>query len=84
MRGDITTNQVRLALYWQSNLTTLQWQHHQARRGLLPSFREAGSAAAVRLLFTTSPAFERTWERTKPDARPEFVEWVEEQGSKAA
>ena len=38
----------------------------------------------VRLWFTTYPAFEGAWERVKPNARPEFVEWVEEQRSKAA
>jgi hypothetical protein len=84
MTGDITTNQLRLALYWQANLSTVQWRHHQARRGLLPGFYEAGTAAVARLWFTTSPSFERTWERVKPNARPEFIEWVEEQRSKAA
>ncbi len=41
-------------------------------------------AAAVRVFFTAFPSFEGSWERMKPDARPEFVEWVEEQRSKAA
>ncbi len=83
--GDITTNQMRLAMYFQSNLTTFQWQLHQARRGLLrPDFHEAGMARAVSVFFTTFPTFEGAWERFKPDARPEFVEWVEEQRSKAA
>ena len=26
--GDLTTNQLRLALYWHVNLYTLGWQHH--------------------------------------------------------
>ncbi len=82
--GDITTNQMRLAMYFQSNLTTIQWQIHQARRGLLPDFHEAGVAGTVRFFFTSFPSFEGAWERWKPNARPEFVEWVEEQRSKAA
>ncbi len=82
--GDITTNQMRLAMYFQSNLTTIQWQIHQARRGLLPDFHEGGMAGVVRAFFTGFPSFEGTWERVKPNARPEFVEWVEEQRSKAA
>ena len=84
MRGDITTNQIRLAMYFQSNLATFQWQLHQARRGLLPDFHEAGTAGAVRVFFTAFPSFEGTWERIRPDVGPEFVEWVEEQRSKAA
>ncbi len=82
--ADITTSQMRLAMYFQSNLATWQWQLHQARRGLLPDFHEAGMAGAVRTFFTAFPSFEGTWERIKPDVRPEFVEWVEEQRSKAA
>ncbi len=84
MGGDITTNQIRLGMYFQSNLATFQWQLHQARRGLLPDFHEAGMAGAVRVFFTAFPSFEGTWERIKPDVGPEFVEWVEEQRSKAA
>ncbi len=82
--GDITTNQMRLAMYFQSNLATFQWQLHQARRGLLPDFHEGGMAGAVRAFFTAFPSFEGTWERMKPTFRSEFVEWVEEQRSKAA
>ena len=84
LRFDLTTNQVRLALYWQSSLFNLQWQQHQSRRGLLPGFHEAGVEALVRMQFAASPSFEGAWERIKPDVRPEFVEWVEEQRSKAA
>ncbi len=40
--ADFTTNRLRLALYWASALTSFQWQLHQARRGLLPSFNEVG------------------------------------------
>ncbi len=84
MRGDITTNQIRLAMYFQSNLATFQWQLHQARRGLLPSFDEAGLAASTRIGFTAFRSFEGWWEARKESFSPEFVEWVEEQRSKAA
>ena len=88
MRGDstadITTDEVRLGYYWMSALNSFQWQLHQARRGLLPSFNEAGIAQGVRNFFTTSRSFESLWERQKSGFRSEFVEWVEEQRSKAA
>ena len=81
---DIPTNLYRLGMYWQSALTVYQWQRHQARRGLLPSYNEAGIAATLRFLFTTSRSIEVAWEGYKANYRPEFVEWVEEQRSKAA
>ncbi len=84
MRFDLTTNQLRLGMYWQSSLTTVQWQLHQARRGLLPDLHEAGMAGAVRVFFTAFPSFEGSWERVKPHAPSDFVEFVEEQRSKAA
>ena len=80
----ITTSELRLAYYWSAVLNSFQWQLHQARRGLLPTFNEAGNAGAVRSLFTTSRGFEGWWERGKKGFLPDFVEWVEEQRSKAA
>jgi hypothetical protein len=80
----ITTNQMRLALYWTSSLSSFQWQLQQARRGLLPSFDEAGLAASTRIGFTAFRSFEGWWEARKESFSPEFVEWVEEQRSKAA
>ncbi len=82
--ADLTTNQLRLGLYWLSILTSFQWQLHQGRRGLLPSFNEAGLAFLLRTFLTTSRSFEGYWEVAKPNFLPEFVEWVEEQRSKAA
>ena len=43
---DTTTNEVRLAAYWGSLILYVQWQYQQARRGLLPTFHEAGTAGA--------------------------------------
>ena len=82
--GDVTTNEVRLAWYWWSVLSSFQWQLHQARRGLLPTFNEAGIATSIRNIFTESRSVEGSWDRTKASYPPEFVEWVEEQRSKAA
>ncbi len=82
--ADITTNEMRLRFYWGSVFFTFQWQFHQVRRGLLPTVNEAGIAAGVRQFFTLYRSFEGFWELGKANYRPEFVEWVEEQRSKAA
>ena len=82
--ADGTANQVRLTAYWGTLITYVQWQHQQARRGLLPSFSEAGTGGAIRLLFATSRGLEGFWEVMKANLLPEFVEWVEEQRAKAA
>ncbi len=59
-------------------------QLHQARRGLLPAFNEAGMASSARALFTSFRSSEGWWEGTKATSSPEFVEFVKEQRSKAA
>ena len=82
--ADGTANQVRLTAYWGTLITYVQWQFQQARRGLLPTFSEAGTGGAIRLLFATSRGLEGYWEVMKANLLPEFVEWVEEQRSKAA
>ena len=70
--------------HWFGVLLLWQWQLHQARRGLLPTFDEAGQAVSVRALFNVFRSFEGWWEAGKQTFLPEFVEWVEEQRSKAA
>ena len=82
--ADVTANQLRLTTYWTSVLLAFQWQFRQARRGLLPSFDEAGVAATMRFFFSGYRSVEFSWERMKPSLSPDFVEWVEEQRSKAA
>ncbi len=79
-----TINQMRLDAFWRSVLLDLQWALHHARRGLLPSFNEGGTAEIVRIFFSGYRSFEGWWERTTASYVPEFVEWVEEQRSKAA
>ncbi len=82
--GHITTNQVRLGHYWASMLISFQWQFKQARRGLLPSYSEAEMGRIAGVYFTMYRSFEGWWQNAKPSYFPEFVEWVEEQRSKAA
>ena len=81
---DMTTNQERRALVFGAYLMLMQWHVHQARRGLLPTFHETGYAATVGSLFTVYRSFEGWWESQRATYPPEFVEWVEEQRSKAA
>ncbi len=81
---DVTTNQARRALYWSSFLSMMQWHLHQGRSGLLPTFNETGLKAALRGLFSNFRSFSGWWEGSKSGQQPEFVEWVEEQRSKAA
>ncbi len=82
--GDLTTNQVRLGFYWASTFYSFQWQLQQVRRGLLAASEEAVLAVNVRSFFTGSHSFEGWWEGMKANWPPEFIEWVEEQRSKAA
>ena len=82
--GDGTANQMRLFAYWGSLITYIEWQHKQARRGLLPSFNETGTGGAVGSLFSASHGFAGFWEGIRNLFTPDFVEWVEEQRAKAA
>ena len=81
---DMTTNQWRRATLFASLLNSGQWHIHQSRRGLLPTFHEAAAQNSVRSLFTTYRSFAAYWEGAKANYLPKFVEWVEEQRSKAA
>ncbi len=79
-----TINEERRGRYWLAQVITWQWDHHQARRGLLPTFNEAGVAAAIGNLFTVQRSFGGWWEGAKPSLFPEFVEWVDQIRAKAA
>ena len=71
--------------YWAAWLNTFQWQFIQARRGVLPSYHEPGSAFALQNFFSGVHGFGEFWDRVGQAAYlPDFVEWVEEQRSKAA
>ncbi len=79
-----TTNETRRLMYWSALINGVQWQHHQARRGLLPIFHEAATGGVMGSFFTMFRGVEDFWESVKSAYQPEFVEWVEEQRSKAA
>ncbi len=82
--GDVTTNQLRLGFFWASTFYSFQWQLQQVRRGLLPTLDEEVLAVNVRNFFTRSLTFEGWWEGVRWSFPSDFVEWVEEQRSKAA
>ncbi len=82
--GESTINQQRRNAFWFAQFYSLQWNLVQGRRGLLPTSNEAGRAIWMRSLFNDYRSFEGWWATIKPGFRPEFVEWVEEQRSKAA
>ena len=69
-----TTNETRRDTYWFTTLMLFHWQFRQARRGLLPSFNEAGMALRITNLFDSFRSFEGYWQRAKPGYFPEFVE----------
>ncbi len=62
----------------------LSWQFTQGQRRLLPTSNEAAMARAIRNHFSRFRSFEGWWEDAKAAYAPEFVEFVEEQRSKAA
>ncbi len=80
----LTIEQARLNHYWTARFYHFQWNWIQFRRGLLPTFNEAGMALRVATYFNDFRSVEGWWEARKPGFHPEFVEWVEEQRSKAA
>ncbi len=79
-----TINEARRTNYWAATVYQAQWNFIQARRGLTEDFQESGMAHRVLGLFDAYRSFEDWWEARKVVFRPEFVEWVEEQRSKAA
>ena len=80
-----TIEQARLHHYWTAAFFQAQWNWINFRRGLMPTLNEPGMALRVANYFTDFRSFEGWWEARKVAGfRPEFVEWVEEQRSKAA
>ena len=82
--NEIPIGQTRRNLYWRTNLLGAQWQFLQAQRGLLPTFNEIGMAWAITSYFTTFRSYQGWWEDVRAGFSPAFVEFVEEQRSKAA
>jgi len=80
--GDVTINQNRRDQWWSMMLANLQWQH--ANQDLLPSAFPEGRGITLARMFRGYRSMESWWDIAKPSYLPEFVEWVEEQRSKAA
>ena len=80
-----TVDGLRLSAYFRASFNIFQWQFAQGRRGLLPTYTEAGLAEGIRSYFRTFRSCEGWW--TSEGVRlgvPQFIEWVEEQRAKAA
>ena len=74
----------QLLVFKRMTLNSFQWQFIQARRGVLPSYHEPRVEFAVQGMFG-SPGFGDYWDQIgRSGFRPEFVEFVEKQRSKAA
>ena len=77
--------QVRVQLYWLTQVTRWQWEWQHGRRGLLLSYREDGMGRVIAGQFDRYRDYGEWWDRQKSvNWNPEFVEWVEEQRSQAA
>ena len=81
---EVPTNERRRGLLFGSLLASMQWHIRQSRRGLLSTVSQAQPESLVRGLFAGSRSFAGFWDVAKSNYLPEFVEWVEEQRSKAA
>ena len=85
----LTIEQARLDYYWRARFFVFQWTFTQRRQGLLsPAGGDSSIASeaslATRLGFNDFRSLEGWWQASKANYLPEFVEWVEEQRSKAA
>ncbi len=88
----LTIEQARLNHFWTARFFLLQWNFTQFRGGLLSPVAggslaqgEARMARRLHTYFNDFRSVEGWWEARKVTGfRPEFVEWVEEQRSKAA
>ncbi len=76
----------RLHHFWAARFFQFQWNFIQLKRGGGSSFSsEALQARRIRIFFNDFRSTQPWWESSaKALFNPEFVEWVEEQRSKAA
>jgi hypothetical protein len=79
-----TVDDFRVFVGWQNVIQNIEWQFDQARRGVMPGFSADRIAGTVGNYFAISHSFAAIWDSLKANHSPEFVEWVEEQRSKAA
>ena len=76
--------QDRVTAFWTAEMIRWQWQFQHSRRGLLLFTNLAALRRLIGTRFDTFRDYGGWWERTRANFSPEFVEWVEEQRSKAA
>jgi hypothetical protein len=76
--------QARLDWYWRARFFVVQWNFSQLQRGSSSFGSEELMAGRVRFFFNDFRSLQSWWERSAKLFNPEFVEWVEEQRSKAA
>ena len=87
----LTLEQARLDFYWTARFFVTQWNFTQQRRGLLSPAGggsdisgESRMAIRIRGNFNDFRSLAGWWEAVQHRFAPEFVEWVEDQRSKAA
>jgi hypothetical protein len=87
---DLTINQARRHSFWHATLRRFQRTILDVQRGLLPHADEATlsiertTGVLMVSLFNSYRSMDAWWEDAKNVYTAEFVEWVEEQRSKAA
>jgi hypothetical protein len=79
----LTSEQARRNSFWMAAFAQLQWTFRQARLGFMPT-PEAIIAHRVLAYFNDFRSVGGWWDAQRSAFHPEFVEWVEEQRSKAA
>ncbi len=80
----LAIEQARLQHFWTARFFQLAWNFTQLQRGMYLVSGEARMAHRVVGYFNDFRSIESWWENAKQNHTPEFVEWVEEQRSKAA
>ncbi len=76
--------QDRVNFFWIAQMVRWQWQFQHSRRGLMLFTNMAAIRQLIGQQFDAYRDYRDWWERTSSNFNPEFVEWVEEQRSKAA
>ncbi len=76
--------QDRVNAFWTAQMIRWQWQFLHSRRGLLLFSNLEDVHRQIGRQYDAYRDYRDWWERTSSNFNPEFVEWVEEQRSKAA
>ena len=82
--GESSVSKIRRGVFFANQFALFQWEFQHAQRDLLPGFNATGVGRLISSYATSYRSFEGWWENAKPGYASSFVEWVEEQRSKAA